>query len=80
MALLAAALAAYRLDCSAGSTAVEAMQCCGSMPCPEHNHDASQNCCETMPSLPATFALPHSVDTAPHPLLPLAVLPAFIAA
>src|SRR5215467_11908623 len=42
MAFLVAALAAWSLDCFAGSTHDEAMQCCDSMPCPQHNHDGSE--------------------------------------
>lgn len=80
MALLVAALAAYSLDCFVGTNPDEAMQCCDSMPCPEHNHGGSQDCCQSMPSLHAPFTLPHSVDTASHPLVPLAVLLASIVA
>jgi hypothetical protein len=73
-ALLVAALAAYSLDCFAASTPDEAMQCCDSMPCPQH--DGSQDCCQTMPSLQAPFVQPHSVDTTSHPLVPVALLAA----
>jgi len=74
LALLVAALAAYSLDCFA-ATADKAMQCCDSMSCPQHHHHNSEDCCQSMPSVHAPFTLPHSVDTASHPLVPLALLP-----
>ena len=80
MAAVLAALALYAFDCFAASTPDVAMQCCDSMPCPEHSHGGSQDCCQTMPSLHAPFTVPHSVDTASHPLMPLAGLHAPIGA
>jgi len=75
MPLLATALAAYSLDCFAAATPDEAMQCCNSMSCPEYDHDGSQDCCQTMPSLQDPFLQPHSMDHASSPLVPLAELP-----
>jgi len=54
---LAAALANYAVDCSAMNTPEQAMQCCGSMPCPPHHGD-SEDCCKTMPSAQALNMLP----------------------
>src|SRR5215470_13666241 len=83
MALLVAALAMYSLDCLAAATPDEAAQCCDSMPCPQHHNggsEGSEDCCQSMPSAHALFTQPHSVDTASHPLVPIAVLPAFMVA
>src|SRR5229473_3319462 len=54
---LAAALANYAVDCSAVNTPEQAMQCCGSMPCPPH-HGSSEDCCKSMPSMHAPFVQP----------------------
>src|SRR5262249_52396841 len=73
---LAAGLALYSLDCFAASTPDDAMQCCDNMPCPQHSHDASQDCCQNMSSLQAPFIQSHVVDIAGHAPVVLAVLPA----
>ena len=70
-----AVLAMYALDCFPASTPDEAMQCCDSMPCPEHSQHGSQNCCQTMPSSHAEFVQPHSPDIAPHAPVLCAFLP-----
>jgi hypothetical protein len=59
LAILALALAAYAFDCSAATTPEQAMQCCKSMACSSHGHDA-QDCCKTMPSMHAPFVQPSS--------------------
>jgi hypothetical protein len=59
LAILAVALAAYAFDCSAATTPEQAMQCCKSMACSSHGHDA-QDCCKTMPSMHAPFVQPSS--------------------
>src|SRR5262249_57818078 len=79
MVVLVAALAAYSLDCFAASTPDEAMQCCDSMPCPQHSHDGSEDCCQTMPSLNAPFVQPHVLDIASHAPVVLAVAPSVAA-
>lgn len=73
---LVAGLAVYSLDCFAASTPDDAMQCCDNMPCPQHSHDASQDCCQNMSSLQAPFIQSHIVDISGQALVVLAVLPA----
>ena len=75
MAVLIAALGAYAFDCFAASTPDEAMQCCDGMPCPEHTHGDSQDCCRSMPSLHAPFVKSHSFDSASPDFVALAMLP-----
>ena len=75
MAVLLAALSVYAFDCFAASTPDEAMQCCDSMPCPEHNDDGSQDCCQTMSTSHAVFIQSYSMDSAFHTLVFFAVLP-----
>src|SRR5271167_99465 len=60
LAVLAVSLATYAFDCSATATAEQAMQCCNSMPCSSHGHDA-QDCCKTMPSVHAPYVQTSSV-------------------
>jgi hypothetical protein len=76
MVVLVAGLGVYALDCFAASTPDEAMQCCGSMPCPHDSGDGSQDCCQTMPSLHAPFVRPHTVDNGSHAPVVLAYVPA----
>src|ERR1051326_3514872 len=71
---LIAVLVVYSLDCFAASTPDDAMQCCDSMPCPEHSHNSSEDCCQTMPSLQGPFLHSKFVDTPFHPMTPVAVL------
>jgi hypothetical protein len=66
MAAVVGALAVYALDCFAGSTPDEAMECCGSMGCPQPSHDRSQDCCQTMSSSHAPFVQSHSPDASSH--------------
>src|SRR5690349_17431927 len=66
-------LAFYTLDCFAASTPDDAMQCCDSMPCPEHSHNGSEDCCQTMPSLQGPFLHSRFVNTLP-PLAPVTML------
>lgn len=75
VAVLVSALSAYAFDCFAGSTQDEAMQCCDTMPCPEHNHEGSQDCCQSMFSMHAPFVQPHSLDNASHAPTFFAMLP-----
>jgi hypothetical protein len=75
LAVLAVALAAYAFDCGATTTPEQAMQCCGSMPCSSHGHDA-QDCCKTMQAMHAPFVQPSSVHRASYSALVFAVLPA----
>jgi hypothetical protein len=72
---LVAALTVYTFDCFRASTPDEAMECCDRMPCPEHSHDGSQDCCQTMQSLHVPFMQPHSVDHTSHALMFHAMLP-----
>jgi len=75
LAILAVALAAYAFDCGATTTPEQAMQCCGSMPCSSHGHDA-QDCCKTMQAMHAPFVQPASVHGVSYSALAFAVLPA----
>jgi hypothetical protein len=74
LAVLAVALAAYAFDCGA-TTPEQAMECCGSMPCSSHGHDA-QDCCKTMQAMHAPFVQPCSVRGVSYSALVFAVLPA----
>ena len=56
---LVVALAAYSFDCGAAMTPEQAMQCCDSMPCSSQGQHG-QDCCNTMPSLQASFSQPAS--------------------
>ena len=72
---LAAALANYAVDCSAMNTPEQAMQCCGSMPCPPH-HGNSEDCCKSMPSMHALFVQPAACAAHSTALFVLGILPA----
>src|SRR5258707_15576535 len=72
---VAVALAAYAFDCDAATTPEQAMQCCDSMQCSSHGHQA-QDCCQTMPSMHAPFVQPSSVHGVSYAPLASAVLPA----
>ncbi|MGH9683413.1 MAG: hypothetical protein ACRD4S_07365 [Candidatus Acidiferrales bacterium] len=54
LVIVALALTAYAVDCSAMTTPADAMQCCKSMPC-SSSSGHSQNCCKTMPAMHAPF-------------------------
>jgi hypothetical protein len=71
----AAALATYAVECSAMNTPEQAMQCCGSMPCPPH-HGNSEDCCKTMPSMHAPFLQPAAGPAVSAVHLVLEILPA----
>src|SRR5258708_5366732 len=75
LSLVAVALAAYAFDCDAATTPEQAMQCCDSMQCSPHGHQA-QDCCQTMPSMHAPFVQPSSVHGVSYSPLVLEVLPA----
>jgi hypothetical protein len=75
LAVLAVSLVAYAFDCDAATTPEQAMQCCNSMSCSSHAHQA-QDCCKTMPSMHAPFVQPSSVHGVSTSLLVFAVLPA----
>src|ERR1700680_4824937 len=77
VALLAVALAAYAVDCSAMATPEQAMQCCKSMPCSSHGH-RGQDCCKTMPAVHSPFVLPSSVHGVSFSPVLLAALPASV--
>jgi hypothetical protein len=72
---LAAALANYAVDCSAMNTPEQAMQCCGSMPCPPHHGD-SEDCCKSMPSMHAPFVQPAASAAHSTALVVLGILSA----
>lgn len=55
LGVLAAALAAYALDCGAAAPE-QAMQCCQSKPCSSPGH-SSRDCCKTMAAMHAPFVL-----------------------
>jgi hypothetical protein len=76
-AVVAIALAMYAFDCLAMSTPEQAMQCCDSMPCSSHDHQHSQECCRTMPSLHAPFLQPASAHDPSLSLVLVAALPGF---
>src|SRR5215510_13536567 len=61
VAVVALLIGAYSFDCEALKTPEQAMQCCGSMPCPPHGHDG-QDCCNTIPTLHAPFVKPSAVQ------------------
>src|SRR5258707_12434228 len=71
---VAVALAAYAFDCDAATTPEQAMQCCDSMQCSPHGHQA-QDCCQTMPSMHAPFVQLSSVHGVSYAPLASAVLP-----
>ena len=75
LGMLVVAFAAYAFDCDAATTLEQAMQCCNSMPCSSHGHDA-QDCCKTMPSMHAPFVQPSSVHGVSYSPLVFVVLPA----
>src|SRR5881296_3659378 len=77
LAVMAIALATYASDCFAMSTPEQAMQCCDSMPCSSHDHQHSQECCKTMPSMHAPFLQPASAHGLSFSLVFVAALPAF---
>lgn len=56
LGVLAAALAAYALDCGAAAPE-QAMQCCQSKPCSSPGH-SSRDCCKTMAAMHAPFVTP----------------------
>jgi hypothetical protein len=70
----AAALATYAVDCSAMNTPEQAMQCCGSMPCPPH-HGNSEDCCKTMPSMHASLEQPAAAPSVSTAHVVLGILP-----
>jgi hypothetical protein len=51
------------VDCEAATTPEQAMQCCKSMHCSSHGRHG-QECCKTMPTMPAPFVPPSSVHGA----------------
>jgi hypothetical protein len=53
------ALAVYSFDCGAAMTPEQAMKCCDSMPCSSQGQHG-QDCCNTMPSMHASFVQPTS--------------------
>jgi hypothetical protein len=75
LAIVAVALAAYAFDCGATTKPEQAMQCCGSMPCSSHGHDA-QDCCKTMQAMHAPFLQPASVHGVSYYALVFAALSA----
>ncbi len=75
LAALAVALASYAFDCGATTAPEQAMQCCNSMPCSSHGHNG-QDCCQTMPTVRASFVQPSSVHGISFAPLVFAVLPA----
>ena len=75
MAALVGALAVYALDCFAAVTPDEAMQCCDSMSCPQHGHDGSQDCCQTMSASHGPFLQSHAPDTASHAQILVGMVP-----
>src|SRR5258708_16847570 len=75
LSLVAVALAAYAFDCDAANPREQAVQCCDSMQCSPHGHQA-QDCCQTMPSMHAPFVQPSSVHGVSYSPLVLDVLPA----
>ncbi|HSY98155.1 MAG TPA: hypothetical protein VK788_01550 [Terriglobales bacterium] len=76
MLALVVALAAYTLDCGAMTTPEQAMQCCSSMPCAPHGHNA-QDCCKEMPSMHAPFVQPSFANGIQRSLVAVAVLTTF---
>ena len=74
VAVLTVALAAYAFDCGAAATPEQAMQCCHSMQCSTHGHQA-QDCCKTMTEMHAPFVQPSSVHGVSYSPLVYAVLP-----
>jgi hypothetical protein len=67
------ALAAYSFDCGAAMTPEQAMKCCDSMPCSSQGQQG-QDCCNTMPSVHASFVQPTSLTHGSFPLALFAVL------
>jgi len=74
LAMLAAALVGYALDCGPMVTAEQAMQCCQSMPCSSPGHEG-EDCCQTMSAGHAPFLQPASAQTGTLESLAVAVVP-----
>src|SRR5712672_1957102 len=75
VAVLTVALAAYAFDCGAAATPEQAMQCCHSMQCSTHGHQA-HDCCKTMTEMHAPFVQPSTVHGVSSTTLVFAELPA----
>jgi hypothetical protein len=73
---LAGAIATYAVDCSAMNTPEQAMNCCGTMPCPPR-HGNSEECCKAMPSVQAPFMQPPSMHGISYSPVIVAVLTLF---
>src|SRR5690242_4385553 len=74
LTVLAVALAAYVFDCEAATTPEQAMDCCRSMPCSSHGHDA-QDCCKAMQAMHAPFVQPTSAQGVSYSPVVGAVVP-----